>query len=109
MGALLSISIHALRVEGDNGVVGFFTVTENISIHALRVEGDLSTVSSVQVDVQFLSTPSGWRATYDNALFAFTASISIHALRVEGDFGHRVPVTIAVSISIHALRVEGDN
>ena len=34
-----TISIHALRVEGDpNGMVGFFTVA--ISIHALRVEGD---------------------------------------------------------------------
>ena len=39
---------------------------DEISIHALRVEGDLSTVSSVQVDVQFLSTPSGWRATFNS-------------------------------------------
>ena len=36
---LHSISIHALRVEGDKlGVLDTFTC--DISIHALRVEGD---------------------------------------------------------------------
>ena len=58
-----SISIHALRVEGD--LLG--ATTQNtfkfISIHALRVEGD----------------GEKW-------FFAFVNSvISIHALRVEGD------------------------
>ena len=57
-----TISIHALRVEGD-----FFTfkrskLLSRISIHALRVEGDKSIADGV-----------------------FVTSISIHALRVEGD------------------------
>ncbi len=58
----LTISIHALRVEGDFT----HTVPENIgfgiSIHALRVEGDDS--------VEFVNN---------------VTCISIHALRVEGD------------------------
>ena len=56
----------------------------------------------------FLSTPSGWRATY--GLFQQerrNADISIHALRVEGDNSHKVFPAV-VRISIHALRVEGD-
>ena len=56
-----SISIHALREEGD--VKGGFVVTVAlISIHALREEGDLSCFQP-----------------------AFLLSISIHALREEGD------------------------
>ena len=36
-----TISIHALRVEGDRHVFGFFFCCGGISIHALRVEGDI--------------------------------------------------------------------
>ena len=56
------ISIHALRVEGDEMDLWAAVLKLMISIHALRVEGDGSGVNSVD---------------------AF--SISIHALRVEGD------------------------
>ena len=35
-----------------------------ISIHALRVEGDQSVFISSSIRAVFLSTPSGWRATY---------------------------------------------
>ena len=80
------ISIHALRVEGDDKLYEIKTQIFNISIHALRVEGDALYIEFAETIDKFLSTPSGWRAT-----------------------GHRVPVTIAVSISIHALRVEGDS
>ena len=56
----------------------------------------------------FLSTPSGWRATFaarkDSAL---EIAISIHALRVEGDPVEPLHI-FEVAISIHALRVEGD-
>ena len=37
-------------------------------------------------DQEFLSTPSGWRATYNRLNERQKACISIHALRVEGDF-----------------------
>ena len=56
------ISIHALRVEGDSVNFDNF-VTREISIHALRVEGDLSLSVAVYLLSAFLSTPSGWRAT----------------------------------------------
>ena len=81
----LLISIHALRVEGDERHHIFGGALRNISIHALRVEGDpASLLSKICPEL-----------------------ISIHALRVEGDrvilYGWRRWI-----ISIHALRVEGD-
>ena len=58
-----SISIHALRVEGDI-YGGQQCHCLRISIHALRVEGD-HTEAAYQLAQYylFLSTPSGWRAT----------------------------------------------
>ena len=61
-----SISIHALREEGDPSIgvtQGFFV---KISIHALREEGDLDAI---------------YHALHDK-------EISIHALREEGDHDH---------------------
>ena len=80
----------------------------SISIHALRVEGDRLDVALRETQLLFLSTPSGWRATksrtcsprsmsyfyprppgggrqLDGASKGYGAAISIHALRVEGD------------------------
>ena len=60
-----SISIHALRVEGDTAVaINWETI--KISIHALRVEGDVR-----------------------EAIARGAIEISIHALRVEGDRSYR--------------------
>ena len=59
-------------------------------------------------EIRFLSTPSGWRATFDSIRHLLTLSISIHALRVEGDLCELHKPLIADRISIHALRVEGD-
>ena len=81
------ISIHALRVEGDIGL-HCHNRRGVISIHALRVEGDLRVVLRLQAVVQFLSTPSGWRATSKPAGQPSKSPISIHALRVEGDGHH---------------------
>ena len=125
------ISIHALRVEGDHVRDFLPELIIHISIHALRVEGDdwLSfrcnlagdfyprppgggrlTIRYPQLGVEaFLSTPSGWRATFLRLGGEFLGqTISIHALRVEGDIkvlNHRLA---DLEISIHALRVEGD-
>ena len=60
------ISIHALRVEGDQSMVSWFT-SKVISIHALRVEGDTSGELLIPNCLEFLSTPSGWRATFSIA------------------------------------------
>ena len=102
------ISIHALRVEGDLSCGDRRAGVRPISIHALRVEGDDTcsmppTRRSLNFyprppgggrhdmlieqanDQEFLSTPSGWRATGAGARKRTNPAISIHALRVEGD------------------------
>ena len=79
------ISIHALRMEGDELIYKILYYEAKISIHALRMEGDAGGVDRV---------PGG-------------GQISIHALRMEGDdraFGG----LHSTGISIHALRMEGD-
>ena len=58
-----AISIHALRVEGDQAWRDKYGDNSDISIHALRVEGDLELGETIR----------------DHGF------ISIHALRVEGD------------------------
>ena len=60
----------------------------SISIHALRVEGDRLDVALRETQLLFLSTPSGWRATISVQYTVLPGlNISIHALRVEGDTG----------------------
>ena len=102
-----------------------------ISIHALRVEGDNCDTVCVINSAVFLSTPSGWRATaqqirdmYDRGIFLSTPSgwratgEDVATLMCLFNFYPRPPgggrhccreYGIYVSgISIHALRVEGD-
>ena len=101
-----------------------------ISIHALREEGDLRILCAGVLQPGFLSTPSARRATLITIQFQKYHLISIHALREEGDCGHlafllsfgdfypRPPrggrlmhlgfTVQAADISIHALREEGD-
>ena len=85
-----------------------FKLLADISIHALRVEGDIDKICSVHSLLyfyprppgggrrvsrgkyrrieEFLSTPSGWRATFTSLyIVLYHNTISIHALRVEGD------------------------
>ena len=62
----LQISIHALRVEGDKDLIRA-KLEQIISIHALRVEGDLTYLGISNTSLQFLSTPSEWRATADQS------------------------------------------
>ena len=103
----LLISIHALRVEGDEMDLWAAVLRLMISIHALRVEGDSSPTSPATAAQKFLSTPSGWRATAMAYILWGVSQISIHALRVEGD-KKRDRSADRADISIHALRVEGD-
>ena len=59
--------------------------TRCISIHSLRVEGDQRALGSLTQHRAFQSTPSVWRETnyfYQNRS---GIAISIHSLRVEGD------------------------
>ena len=64
------ISIHSLRMEGDQPNLIIFQGS-GISIHSLRMEGDSPAVPTLANDVSFQSTPSAWRETcvllmYDN-------------------------------------------
>ena len=86
----VSISIHALREEGDGvgrGVAGLGV----ISIHALREEGDSMSSFGLPLIALFLSTPSARRATSFADGAHLLHGISIHALREEGDLPSTTP------------------
>ena len=82
---LRSISIHALRREGDKGNI-IRIPSYHISIHALRREGDNIHLLFRWFCYLFQSTPSAGRATRSVlAVLGCGGGISIHALRREGD------------------------
>ena len=58
---------------------------KSISIHALREEGDTATTCEAWQQTSFLSTPSVRRATVPGVEGKEAWDISIHALREEGD------------------------
>ena len=80
------ISIHSLRMEGDNRIKHKPHLGIIISIHSLRMEGD--NVCDCPVCIH---------------------CISIHSLRMEGDVPVVETVVVPENISIHSLRMEGDN
>ena len=104
--------------------------TTSISIHALREEGDIQASQKARPQRTFLSTPSARRATIRKEIKSCwinyfyprpprggrpgctgivrpMLSISIHALREEGDYPDWSK-SLMDTISIHALREEGD-
>ena len=103
----ITISIHALREEGDPIATKKRNFAFSISIHALREEGDhcrpscrpslrnfyprpprggrLQIWENKPYSKRFLSTPSARRATLAMLDKIYHAVISIHALREEGD------------------------
>ena len=108
------------------------TMTDiSISIHALREEGDVQTQTAARLGDKFLSTPSARRATHRSQKQVgqrcnfyprpprggrrvispdsrMQIPISIHALREEGDRAKQYE-RAECRISIHALREEGDS
>ena len=100
------ISIHSLRMEGDNKRPKIVT-NFCISIHSLRMEGDFWCTERqpstshfnplpphggrhVGDDIgddfiSFQSTPSAWRETKVHTGIWLMQWISIHSLRMEGD------------------------
>ena len=58
-----TISIHALREEGDGSCATPNIFASPISIHALREEGDRGSLMAFLSLFIFLSTPSARRAT----------------------------------------------
>ena len=80
-----TISIHTLRMEGDD--VEYKTVNvPYISIHTLRMEGDR-----------------------EKLFYLAIRGISIHTLRMEGDDDRSTNKPEDKNISIHTLRMEGDS
>ena len=80
-----TISIHALRVEGDP-VYGYIGRAEDIFLSTPSGwRATINTAFDATQSVKFLSTPSGWRATDGVYNLIASITISIHALRVEGD------------------------
>ena len=84
-GQVKPISIHALREEGDPGLLQHGRQVWLISIHALREEGDTIATAHRQGRYKFLSTPSARKATSQSYPQKTALNISIHALREEGD------------------------
>ena len=79
------ISIHSLRMEGDQAGRAA-AAREGISIHSLRMEGDpLKALLNDSPIFPFQSTPSAWRETAHQFAQKKSKSISIHSLRMEGD------------------------
>ena len=123
------ISIHSLRVEGDQDAPQCITAPYLFQSTPSVWRETFVAMFIPPVDFQFQSTPSVWRETLfhhqgrrvdsisihslrvegDKKLFALDKCnlISIHSLRVEGDFAERISNDIK-DISIHSLRVEGD-
>ena len=127
--ALLLISIHALREEGDFRAASSTTLKSNFYPRPPR-GGRRDESHAGMVWDEFLSTPSARRATSRRVAASDCKGISIHALREEGDqssarrhhkqtdFYPRPPrggrpavgqvLAAQWAISIHALREEGD-
>ena len=79
-----TISIHALRVEGDK-IAPFVKHLHYISIHALRVEGDDDLILLISESYNFYPRPPGGGRHIMPLKLRDITQISIHALRVEGD------------------------
>ena len=78
------ISIHALRVEGDCG--SFCACRLSFNFYPRPPGGGRPVARENAFNkIEFLSTPSGWRATCFATAAGRRCRISIHALRVEGD------------------------
>ena len=103
----LSISIHALREEGDI-VHGIGESLSFISIHALREEGDFARAGQRQRAKKFLSTPSARRATSTLSTEFDRKSYFYPRPPRGGRHGKPRPWKKHHTISIHALREEGD-
>ena len=83
-------------------------VCASISIHALREEGDPSTSCVRRFRFNFYPRPPRGGRHSGTHRPSLKKEISIHALREEGDLANIGEQAILNKISIHALREEGD-
>ena len=84
------------------------SLLHQISIHSLRMEGDQAYTSITLFDFDFNPLPPhGGRPSPHKPITPF-CNISIHSLRMEGDVAV-VSFSEPSLISIHSLRMEGDD
>ena len=93
---------------GRQAAAEYFGCSDSISIHALRGEGDFEIAVSVPPSFAFQSTPSVGRATRGQRLHAkrnsnFNPRPPWGGRREDRDYTQK-----EIAISIHALRGEGD-
>ncbi len=80
----ISISIHALREEGDSLSEAITKLKADFYPRPPR-GGRRDKIIAYKGMDEFLSTPSARRATYNKEWYFSISEISIHALREEGD------------------------
>ena len=100
------ISIHSLRMEGDNNRSALFGADPDFN--PLPPHGGRRPRCESSGQTRYFNPlpPHGGRLTQRQQKYVF-ANISIHSLRMEGDLIDRLR-PIIFSISIHSLRMEGD-
>ena len=102
----MTISIHALREEGD--VPAYQLAGEDTNFYPRPPRGGRrNAADDASGGDEFLSTPSSRRATHIDLARDLACDISIHALLTEGDLCPWSGIVFA-HISIHALLTEGD-
>ena len=124
-----TISIHSLRMEGDN--CSHRVTLQNVHFNPLPPYGGRPERRCLAMKrFKFQSTPSAWRETSRERGIEKSCKISIHSLRMEGDMATsyvpsgtslfqstpsawretEIVPTLRLSkyISIHSLRMEGD-
>ena len=103
-----SISIRALREEGDLRALRAAVRCRSISIRALREEGDAEVLlrrpPPCRISIRALREEGDEAVVVD----IICPAISIRALREEGDMPVIVTTNCGTEISIRALREEGD-
>ena len=103
-GRPLTVRLSARRATG---FIKFLHGIESISIHALREEGDHTSNAKTPIVYNFYPRPPRGGRPFRDGRPDLLRCISIHALREEGDAAAPTGCLCA-KISIHALREEGD-
>ena len=101
-----TISIHSLRMEGDN--CSHRVTLQNVHFNPLPPYGGRPERRCLAMKrFKFQSTPSVWRETFCSSAFRDTLSFqSTPSVWRETDT--IIPIYLDGSISIHSLRMEGD-
>ena len=104
---LIQISIHSLRVEGDEIITAIVTFI-TISIHSLRVEGDVQAIVTALPTLDFNPLPPcGGRPCRNGIILLWLLHFN-PLPPCGGRPAKALRCRVSRPISIHSLRVEGD-